>query len=121
MAKTTLKADQTAARWSAIWGMAVGVFALVMAEMLPASLLTPMARGLAITEGMAGQAVTATAIVGFLTSLLITALTQQVDRRLMLLGFSVLLIVANLLTASAPGLLMLLIGRLLLGFALGGF
>ena len=116
-----LSGTDAPAAWSAVLSLALGVFSLVMAEMLPASLLTPMAAALAISEGLAGQAVTATAIVGFVTSLMITTLAARVDRRHLLLTFSVLLIVANLLVASAPGLIVLLGGRLLLGFALGGF
>ena len=47
--------------WGGVLSMTLGVFALVGAEFLPASLLTPMAADLGISEGMAGQAVTATA------------------------------------------------------------
>ena len=47
--------------WGAVVSMALGVFGLVTAEFLPASLLTPMALDLGVSEGMAGQAVTATA------------------------------------------------------------
>ena len=45
------------------------VFALVTAEFLPASLLTPMARSLDVSEALAGQAVTATAVVAFFAGL----------------------------------------------------
>ncbi|MGY6564518.1 MAG: MFS transporter [Halomonadaceae bacterium] len=107
--------------WGAVISMALGVFGLVTAEFLPASLLTPMAADLGITEGMAGQAVTATAAVALLTSLLISTATRRIDRRHVLLGFSMLLVASNLLVAFAPNLTVLLIGRVLLGMALGGF
>ncbi|PRD44891.1 MFS transporter [Phyllobacterium phragmitis] len=107
--------------WSAVLSMALGVFGLVTAEFLPASLLTPMAADLGISEGAAGQAVTATAAVALVTSLLIVAATRRIDRRLVLLAFSVLLVVSNLLVAFAPDLPVLLIGRVLLGVAIGGF
>ncbi len=97
------------------------MFGLVTAEFLPASLLTPMATDLGISEGMAGQAVTATALVGLVASLLISAATRSIDRRRVLLSFTVLLIVANLMVAFAPNLPVLLTGRVLLGIALGGF
>ncbi|WP_251976152.1 MFS transporter [Salinicola avicenniae] len=109
------------AAWSAVFSLTLGVFSLVMAEFLPASLLTPMAESLAISEGQAGQAVTATAILALLSGLLVTAATQRLDRRHVLLGFSVLMIIANLLVALAPHLAWLLAGRMLLGVALGGF
>jgi predicted MFS family arabinose efflux permease len=101
--------------------MTLGVFGLVTAEFLPASLLTPMAADLGVSEGVAGQAVTATAVVALVMSLLVSAATRRVDRRIVLLAFSVLLTVSNLLVAFAPGLPALLLGRVLLGLALGGF
>lgn len=107
--------------WGAVIAMAIGVFGLVTAEFLPASLLTPMAADLGITEGMAGQAVTVTAAVALLTSLLISTATRRIDRRHVLLGFSMLLVASNLMVAFAPNLTVLLIGRVLLGMALGGF
>jgi predicted MFS family arabinose efflux permease len=113
-------ADETPA-WGAVFSLALGVFGLVTAEFLPASLLTPMAADLGVTEGAAGQAVTVTAGVALATSLLIAAATRRIDRRLVLLSFSILLIVSNLLVAFAPSLPVLLAGRVLLGAAIGGF
>lgn len=107
--------------WGAVVSMTLGVFGLVTAEFLPASLLTPMAADLGLTEGMAGQAVTVTAAVAMVTSLLIAVVTRRIDRRLVLLTFSALLIVSNLMVAFAPGLPLLLLGRVLLGVAIGGF
>jgi predicted MFS family arabinose efflux permease len=107
--------------WAAVFSMSLGVFALVTAEFLPASLLTPMAADLKITEGLAGQAVTATAAVALITSLLIATATRRIDRRYVLLAFSVLLICSNMVVAFAPNLPALLAGRVLLGIAIGGF
>ncbi|EKF19150.1 MFS transporter [Nitratireductor pacificus] len=107
--------------WWAVVSMSLGVFGLVGSEFLPASLLTPIAAELGVTEGMAGQAVTTTAAVALITSLVITALIRRIDRRKVLLGFSVLLILSNLLVAVAPNLPLLLAGRIALGVALGGF
>ncbi len=47
--------------------------------------------------------------------------TRNLDRRLVLLAFTTLLISSNLLVAFAPNLPLLLAGRILLGVALGGF
>lgn len=114
-------AASTVPAWSAVFAMSLGVFSLVGAEFLPASLLTPMAEDLGITEGLAGQAVTATAAMGVVASLLVAALTHRIDRRTVLAGFSVLLILSNLVVAFAGSVEVLLAGRLLLGAALGGF
>ncbi|GIL24347.1 MAG: MFS transporter [Bacteroidota bacterium] len=107
--------------WSAVFSMAMGVAGLIVAEFLPISLLTPMANDLAISEGTAGQMVTATAVIALLSSLLTAVVTKKIDRRTVILAFSVMLIASNLLAAFANNFFVLLTGRLLLGVALGGF
>jgi predicted MFS family arabinose efflux permease len=109
------------ASWPAVFSLTLGVFSLVTAEFLPASLLTPMAASLGISQAMAGQAVTATAVVALVAALLAAVATRGLDRRLVLMGFSLLLIASNLLVAVAPNLILLLLARVLLGIALGGF
>lgn len=116
-ASTALEKPQ----WGAVFSMALGVFGLVTAEFLPASLLTPMAASLGVTEGVTGQAVTVTAIFALLTSFFSASATRKRDRRGVMLVFSLMLIVSNLLVAFAPNLTFILVGRVLLGIALGGF
>ncbi|MFC7398201.1 MFS transporter [Chelatococcus sp. GCM10030263] len=111
---------QTAA-WPAVVSLSLGVFALVTAEFLPASLLTPMARDLAVSDGLAGQAVTATAVVGAVAGPGIVVGTSRFDRRLILWGLTALLLVSNALAAAAPNLPVMLLARILLGISLGGF
>lgn len=82
--------------WPAVFSLFMGVTCLIAAEFMPVSLLTPMARDLAVTEGMAGQTVTAVGVFAVLTSLLLSPLTRGMDRRRILLAFSLLLIVSNL-------------------------
>ncbi|RBL80317.1 MFS transporter [Streptomyces cavourensis] len=107
--------------WVAVFSLAMGVFGLLTAEYLPASLLTPMAADLGVSEALAGQAVTVTAVVALFAGLLVPRLTRGLDRRLVLLGFTVLMIASNLLVAFSSSLPMLLAMRVLLGLALGGF
>ncbi|MCW6510235.1 MFS transporter [Lichenifustis flavocetrariae] len=119
--RTWAPAAEQQASWPAVFSLTLGVFGLVTAEFLPASLLTPIARALDIPEALAGQAVTATAIVAFFAGLLAAVVTRGLDRRRVLMGFSTLLILSNLLVAAAPNLPLLLLARVLLGIALGGF
>jgi predicted MFS family arabinose efflux permease len=99
----------------------MGVFGLLTAEYLPASLLTPMAVDLGVSEALAGQAVTVTALVALFAGLLVPGLTRTIDRRVVLLGFSALMVISNLLVAASSSLAVLLLMRILLGIALGGF
>lgn len=110
-----------AARWPAVASLALGVFGLVTAEFLPASLLTAMAADLGVTAGAAGQAVTATALVGAVAAPSIPLLTRRFDRKAVLLALTTLLVVSNVLAATAGSLAVLLVARVMLGIALGGF
>jgi DHA1 family purine ribonucleoside efflux pump-like MFS transporter len=107
--------------WVAVLSLALGVFGLVMAEFLPASLLTPIAADLGVSDGTAGQTVTATAVIGAFAGLFMPILTRRLDRRIVMWSLTLLLIVSSLLAAIATNLTMLLAGRLLLGIGIGGF
>jgi len=109
------------AAWAAVGALTLGVFALVTSEFLPASVLTPLARDLGISVGAAGQAVTATAVVGAFAAPLTPVLTGRFDRRWVMWGLMALLCVSNLLTVFAANLPTLLVARVLLGASLGGF
>lgn len=107
--------------WMAVFSLAMGVFGLLTAEYLPASLLTLMATDLGVSEALAGQAVTVTAVVALFAGLLVPGLTRGIDRRWVLLGFSTLMVASNLLVAVSSSFAVLLLMRILLGVALGGF
>lgn len=107
--------------WMAVFSLAMGVFGLLTAEYLPASLLTLMATELGVSEALAGQAVTVTAVVALFAGLLVPGLTRSIDRRWVLLGFSTLMVASNLLVAVSSSFVVLLLMRILLGIALGGF
>lgn len=107
--------------WMAVFSLAMGVFGLLTAEYLPASLLTLMSADLGVSEALAGQAVTVTAVVALFAGLLVPGLTRGIDRRWVLLGFSTLMVASNLLVAVSSSFAVLLVMRILLGIALGGF
>jgi len=114
-------AAPTAARWPAVVSLMLGVFSLVTAEFLPASLLTAMAADLGISDGAAGQAVTATALVGAIAAPTMPLVTRRLDRRVVMLVLTLLLLASNVLAVAAHGLALLLAARVMLGVALGGF
>lgn len=107
--------------WMAVFSLAMGVFGLLTAEYLPASLLTLMATDLGVSEALAGQAVTVTAVVALFAGLLVPGLTRSIDRRWVLLGFSTLMVASNLLVGISSSFTVLLLMRILLGISLGGF
>jgi predicted MFS family arabinose efflux permease len=113
--------DQTKPVWAGVISLSLGVFGLVTAEFLPASLLTPMSHDLGVSFGAAGQSVTMTAVVGAIAGPAVVVGTGRFDRRYTLLGLTALLVLSSLITALCNGLPMLLLSRALLGIGLGGF
>jgi predicted MFS family arabinose efflux permease len=111
----------TAPSWTGVVSLSLGIFAIVMSEFLPASLLPVIADDLRVSEGTAGQAVSVTAFAAALSALLIAVVLPRADRRRVMIGLTVLAAVSDLVVALAPNLYVLLAARLLLGVALGGF
>ena len=107
--------------WGAVASMALCVSVLIASEFMPVSLLTPIAGDLGITEGQAGQAISISGLFAVLTSLFIAGLTRDIDRKIVLSSFSLLLIVSGAIVTFAPDYTVLMIGRALLGVAIGGF
>lgn len=112
--------EPVAAR-GAVASMALCVAVLIASEFMPVSLLTPIADGLHLTEGQAGQAISVSGIFAVLTSLFISALARSIDRKIILTSFSLLLIVSGTIVTFAPNYAALMLGRVLLGIAIGGF
>lgn len=113
--------ERGSAAWPAVFALGMGVFALVSAEFLPASVLTSIAADLSISAGAAGQTVTVTSLVGVVAAIFTPIVTSRFDRRLVLWALMFLLAISSLTTALANGFVMLLAARFLLGLSLGGF
>ena len=107
--------------WSAVGSMSMCVALLIASEFMPVSLLTPIAADLHATAGMAGQAISISGLFAVLTSLLIAGLAARQDRRHVLLGLTVTMLLSLLLIAAAPDFSVLMAARALLGVTIGGF
>lgn len=109
------------AQWGAVVSMALCVAALIASEFMPVSLLSPMASDLGITAGQSGQAISISGLFAVVTSLCVADLTRRIDRKLVVAGFTVMLIASGLAVTFAPTYAVLMTGRALLGVAIGGF
>jgi predicted MFS family arabinose efflux permease len=109
------------ARWSAVLSMTLCVFTLVASEFMPVSLLTPVASDLGVSEGLAGQAISISGAFAVLTSLLIARLAGDLDRRLLLLGMTALMVISGAVIAVTPTYAVYMFGRVFIGVAIGGF
>jgi predicted MFS family arabinose efflux permease len=101
--------------------MTLCVSTLIASEFMPVSLLTPIANGLAATEGEAGQAIAISGIFAVATSLFLTSVVGNRDRRVVLLALTGLMAVSGLIVSFAPNFAVLMFGRALLGIVIGGF
>jgi len=107
--------------WGAVFSMALCVFVLIASEFLPVSLLTPIATDLGVSEGSTGKAISVSGIFAVLTSLFIASFTRRVDRRVVVLGLTLLLMASGVVVTFAPSFPVLMVGRALLGVSIGGF
>lgn len=112
---------RTGGIWLPLFSLALGSFALVNSEFLPVSLLTLIARDIGVSEGAAGQAVTATAICAGLAAPLLALLIGRIDRKVVLLALCAMMIFSNATVALVADYWVLLGARMVLGIAMGGF
>lgn len=101
--------------------MTLCVFVLIASEFMPVSLLTPIARDLGVTEGLAGQGIAISGALAVLTSLTLSTLAGKMNRKFLLLGMTVLMAVSGLIIALSSSYLMYMVGRAMIGVAIGGF
>lgn len=109
------------ANWSAVFAMTLCVFVLIASEFMPVSLLTPLALDFQVTEGMAGQGITISGIFAVITSLFISALTRNLNRKALLLGLTFLMGASGAMIALATNYYIYMVGRALIGVVVGGF
>jgi len=113
--------DDRPARWGAVYAMALCSFVLIASEFMPVSLLSPIAQTLNLSEGKAGQAIAISGLFAVITSLSLSAVLGRMDRRIVLLVLTSMLVLSGAIVAFAPTYLVFMAGRGLLGVAIGGF
>lgn len=105
--------------WAALLALATAAFITILTEALPAGLLPQMAQGLAVSEGWIGQTVTLYALGSLVAAIPLTAATQGVRRRALLLVAIGGFVVANTLTALSTHYGLTIAARFLAGVAAG--
>jgi predicted MFS family arabinose efflux permease len=100
---------------------AVGTFAIGTDSFVLAGILPELARGLRVSEGAAGQVVTAFAITYAIAAPFLSVLTQRLPRKALILIALALFTVGNIAGAFAPTLAVLLISRVLTALGAASF
>ncbi len=111
----------TRATGAAVLSMAACAGVLIAAEFMPVSVLSPLAAGLGVTEGQAGQANAVSGAFAVITSVFITTWGGNLNRKWVLAAVGGLLMLSSALIALATDVWALMGGRVFLGVAVGAF
>jgi predicted MFS family arabinose efflux permease len=104
---------------SALLALATAAFLTILTEALPAGLLSHMAHSLAVSEAWIGQTVTIYAIGSLVAAIPLTAATQGMRRRPLLLAAILGFFVANTVTALSASYALTMVARFLAGVSAG--
>ncbi|WP_327392915.1 MFS transporter [Streptomyces sp. NBC_01186] len=106
--------------WLAVLSLTGATFSITATEMLPVGLLTPMSGELGVSEGSTGLTVTLMGLTAAVAAPTLPLLAGRLDRRILLAALMTAMAAANLLSALAPSLTVLLLARVAAGVAHGG-
>ncbi|RIX28600.1 MFS transporter [Amnibacterium setariae] len=107
--------------WFGIAAVAAGSFATVLSEFLPIGLLPSISHDLGVPIGTTGLMVVTTGLAAAVAAPAVAVTTSRLDRRTVLAGLSAVLVLADVVAATAAAFPVLLVARVLVGVALGGF
>ena len=107
--------------WPAVASVAVASLVLVLSEFIAVAVLPEVAVRFAVSEGTAGLTVVLPGLTAAVSAPVVTVLTARMDRRHVLLALTATIVIADALAAWAPTFAVLLVGRALLGVAVGTF
>lgn len=104
---------------ASLLALALAGFVTILTEALPAGLLPQISAGLGISEALAGQLVTIYAIGSLVAAIPLTAATQGVRRRPLLLATIAGFVVANTVTTFSGSYVLTMVARFLAGVSAG--
>ncbi|TDQ26203.1 putative MFS family arabinose efflux permease [Raoultella sp. BIGb0149] len=104
---------------ASLLALAMAAFITILTEALPAGLLPQMAQGLAVSEAWVGQTVTVYAIGSLVAAIPLTAATQGVRRRPLLLAAIGGFAIANTVTTLSVSYALTLAARFVAGVSAG--
>lgn len=104
---------------SGLLALAMAGFITILTEALPAGLLPQIGAGLAISDALVGQMVAIYAAGSLIAAIPLTAATQGMRRRPLLLAAVMGFAIANTVTAISPSYLVTMIARFFAGVSAG--
>jgi predicted MFS family arabinose efflux permease len=107
--------------WLGVFSLALGAALLVTTEFIPVGFLPSVASELNVTLGAAGLMVLVPGLSAAVAAPLIIVVAGRLDRRYLIVALGALVLLSNGVAAIAPNFAVLLIARIFLGVAIGGF
>lgn len=104
---------------ASLLALAMAAFITILTEALPAGLLPQMAQSLAVSEAWVGQTVTIYAIGSLMAAIPLTAATQGLRRRPLLLAALAGFVLANTVTTLSTSYVLTMTARFLAGVSAG--
>ncbi|MCG7374110.1 MFS transporter [Pseudomonas luteola] len=104
---------------ASLLALALAGFVTILTEALPAGLLPQISTSLKVSEALAGQLVTVYAIGSLMAAIPLTAFTQSVRRRPLLLAAIAGFVIANTVTTFSANYAVTMAARFLAGVAAG--
>ncbi|WP_338651391.1 MFS transporter [Lysinibacillus sp. Y5S-8] len=105
--------------WAGLIALAMAGFICILTETIPAGLLIQISEGLAVSESLAGQLVTAYALGSIIAAIPITTATQGWHRKPLLLLCIIGFLVFNTITALSSSFTLTIIARFFAGVTAG--
>ncbi|WP_425075233.1 MFS transporter [Psychroserpens sp. S379A] len=106
---------------AALWALTISAFGIGTTEFVIVGLLSTVANDLNTSISSAGLLVSLYAVGVAIGAPVLTALTSQIARKRLLIAIMLLFIIGNGLAAIAPSFILLILARILTGFAHGVF
>ncbi|WP_027880628.1 MFS transporter [Mesoflavibacter zeaxanthinifaciens] len=106
---------------AALWALTISAFGIGTTEFVIVGLLPTVANDLNTSISSAGLLVSLYAVGVAIGAPVLTALTSQIARKRLLIAIMLLFIIGNGLAAIAPSFILLILARILTGFAHGVF
>ncbi|MGX4585589.1 MFS transporter [Paenibacillus chitinolyticus] len=103
----------------AVYFLAVSIFIICTAELLPMGLLPQIARDFNMNVSSAGLLITVYALGVAIGGPLITAATGRIEKKKLLIGLLLLFVVGSLISAVTTNYYLLMVGRLFCSFSHG--
>jgi predicted MFS family arabinose efflux permease len=118
---TGLTAQPSIRTWLGVSTLALGAAMIVTTEFLPVGFLPDVATDFDVSLGAAGLMVLVPGLSAAVAAPLVIVGAGGLDRRRLIVVLGVLVTLSNAIAAAAPSLSVILLARVFLGIAIGGF